>query len=32
MMTWSIDWDKTTEGGTMVNEFEDFYYGHFMEG
>ncbi len=29
MVTWSVNWDKTTDGGTAVNEFSDSYYDYF---
>lgn len=31
MMTWSINWDATTDGGTEVYEYADNYYTYFSE-
>ena len=31
IMTWSANWDKTTDGGTEVYEFSDYNYNYFSE-
>jgi chitinase len=30
-MTWSVNWDKTTNGGTAVNEFVSNYSDYFSK-
>ncbi len=29
MMTWSVNWDNTNDGGTTVDEFAETYYNYF---
>ena len=29
IMTWSVNWDNTTDGGTAIDEFADNYYSYF---
>ncbi len=31
VMTWSVNWDNTTDGGTAVDEFADTYYTYFND-
>ncbi len=30
-MTWSVNWDKTTDGGTASNEFVAAYSDYFSK-